>query len=413
MKKQEIQLQLREWETQLAPISNENALFNLFNLQKRNILETKLSPNGIEVAANSIVGFEGNQHFSIEIKPKISGFSILKMIGYIHGFIPINQQDSAHLGEGEVDLFDLLIIQWLDLVEKLTPKLRQNYVSIRERKTYIKGKIIIDELAKQGIMRPRTPVEYQVLNIDQPLNQIIKWGLSYFKNQTVNPFLINKINLLLRDYTSVTDVLLTKNEIESSLLRLTRLEEDYKIPLEYLNWLISLSGVGSNNERGNSFWINMNSLFQNYLTKFFESYSDGMRFESEVSNRTIFKYDKNHNPLNRSSISIRPDLLVFFKNELTNIIDFKYKNYSENSINTADLYQLSNYGLAIGKGDINPIILYPVVRDFPDQIINVNLSGLNKEQNVIVRGVNLSYLQSLIDEQKHDQLSDYAKQLLK
>jgi len=406
-------IQLKEWESVLAPISNEEVIPQLLNLQKRNIIETKLSSKGVGVSANSIVGFEGNQYFRIEIKPKISGFSILKMVGYIHGFIPINHQESAHLGEGEANLFDLLIIQWLDLIEKLTPKLRQNYVSIQENKTYIKGKIMIDELAKQGLMSTKTPVEYQVLNMDQTLNQLIKSGLSYFKNHTLNPYLINKISLLLRDYTSVTNTHLNKNEIEKSLLRLTRLEEDYKVPLEYLNWILSLSGVGSNNEYGNSLWINMNTLFQNYLTKFLERYSTNLRFESEVSNRTIFIYDREHNPLDRSSISIRPDLLVFFQDKLTSIIDFKYKNYSENSISTSDLYQLSNYGLTIGQGDIHPIILYPTEKDFPDQKIIVNFSGLNKEQNITIRGVNLRYLQSLISKQKHAQLSDYAERLLK
>ena len=157
----------------------------------------------------------------------------------------------------------------------------------------------------------------------------------------------------------------------------------------------------------------MNTLFQNYLTKFLERYSTNLRFESEVSNRTIFIYDREHNPLDRSSISIRPDLLVFFQDKLTSIIDFKYKNYSENSISTSDLYQLSNYGLTIGQGDIYPIILYPTEKDFPDQKIIVNFSGLNKEQNITIRGVNLRYLQSLISKQKHAQLSDYAERLLK
>lgn len=410
MKKQKIQL--KEWESEFAHISNEKVISELLKLQNRNIIETKLSSNGIEVSANSTVGFQANQYLRIEIKPKISSFSILKMIGFIHGFIPINHQESAQLGEGEVSLFDLLIVQWLDLIEKLTPKIRQNYVSIQERNIYIKGKIMAAELGKQGIIRTKTPIEYQILDIDQPLNQIIKAGLNYFKKQTINPFLINKINLLLRNYTSIANIQLNKKGIETRLHRLTRLEGDYKVPILYLNWMLSLSGMGLNNEHGKSFWINMHSLFQNFLTKFLERYSDGFRIHSEVSNRTIFEYDREFNPLNKTSISIRPDLLAFYEDKLTNIIDFKYKNYSENSINTSDLYQLSNYGLSIGQGNIHPMILYPIVIDFPDQIINVNFSGLNIKQKITVRGVNLSYLQSLIDQQKFAQLSEYAKQLL-
>src|SRR5699024_5222993 len=379
-----MKIKLDEWQSTVIPLEDEKVIEQLLLLQKRNIIEVNLTSKGIKISANSMVGFEGNQNLRIEIKPKISGFSVLKMISYIHGFIPIKYPDIAYLGEGEENVFDLLIVQWLDLVDKLTPKLRQNYIAIQERKAYIKGKIKVGELTKQGIVTPKTPVEYQVLNIDQTLNQMIKAGLSYYKQQTLNPYLVNKINLLirdytlvtniylnknkklnqmiknglsyykqktlnpylvnkinllLRDYTLVTNIYLNKNELESKLLRLTRLENDYRVPLKYLNWLLSLSGIGSNNERGNSLWINMNSLFQDYLTTVLERHSVGYQLESEVSNRTIFKYDSEHNPQNKSSISIRPDLLVYDYNGLRNIVDFKYKNYSEYSISPSDLYQ--------------------------------------------------------------------------
>lgn len=407
-----MKIQLDEWTSTELPLADEKVIEQLLLLQKRNIIEVNLTSNGIKVSANSMVGFEGNQNLRIAIKPKISGFSVLKMIGYIHGFIPIKYQENAYLGEGEVSLFDLLIVQWLDLVEKLTPKLRQNYITIQEKETYIKGKIRVGELAKQGIVTPKTPVEYQVLNIDQTLNQMIKAGLSYYKQQTLNPYLVNQINLLLRDYTPVKNIYLNKYEIESKISRLTRLEKDYRVPLKYLNWLLSLSGMGSNSERGNSLWINMNSLFQDYLTAFLERYSVGYRLESEVSNRTIFKYDSGYNPLNKSSISIRPDLLVYDYGGLRNIIDFKYKNYTDHSISTSDLYQLSNYGLTVGEGNINPIILYPTEREFPDQVIDVNLANLNIKQKITVRGVNLNHLQVLIDLQDHAELSNYAETLL-
>lgn len=407
-----MKIQLDEWTSTELPLADEKVIEQLLLLQKRNIIEVNLTSNGIKVSANSMVGFEGNQNLRIAIKPKISGFSVLKMIGYIHGFIPIKYQENAYLGEGEVSLFDLLIVQWLDLVEKLTPKLRQNYITIQEKETYIKGKIRVGELAKQGIVTPKTPVEYQVLNIDQTLNQMIKAGLSYYKQQTLNPYLVNQINLLLRDYTPVKNIYLNKNEIESKISRLTRLEKDYRVPLKYLNWLLSLSGMGSNSERGNSLWINMNSLFQDYLTSFLERYSVAYRLESEVSNRTIFKYDSEYNPLNKSSISIRPDLLVYDYGGLRNIIDFKYKNYTDHSISTSDLYQLSNYGLTVGEGNINPIILYPTEREFPDQVIDVNLANLNIKQKITVRGVNLNHLQVLIDLQDHAELSNYAETLL-
>lgn len=407
-----MKIKLDEWQSTVIPLEDEKVIEQLLLLQKRKIIEVNLTSKGIKISANSMVGFEGNQNLRIEIKPKISGFSVLKMISYIHGFIPIKYPEIAYLGEGEENVFDLLIVQWLDLVDKLTPKLRQNYITIQERKAYIKGKIKIGELTKQGVVSPKTPVEYQVLNIDQILNQIIKAGLIYFKQQTPNPYLVNKINLLLRDYTSVTNIYLNKNELESKLLRLTRLENDYRVPLKYLNWLLSLSGIGSNNERGNSLWINMNSLFQDYLTTFLERHSVGYQLESEVSNRTIFKYDSENNPQNKSSISIRPDLLVYDYNGLRNIVDFKYKNYSEYSISTSDLYQLSNYGLSVGEGNINPIILYPTEKNFPDQVIHVNLSGLDKNQHITVRSVNLNHLESIIDEHDHDRLSNYAKILL-
>lgn len=212
-----MKIKLDEWQSTVIPLEDEKVIEQLLLLQKRKIIEVNLTSKGIKISANSMVGFEGNQNLRIEIKPKISGFSVLKMISYIHGFIPIKHPEIAYLGEGEENVFDLLIVQWLDLVDKLTPKLRQNYITIQERKAYIKGKIKVGELTKQGVVTPKTPVEYQVLNIDQILNQIIKAGLIYFKQQTLNPYLVNKINLLLRDYTSVTNIYLNKNDVSAKL----------------------------------------------------------------------------------------------------------------------------------------------------------------------------------------------------
>ena len=278
---------------------------------------------------------------------------------------------------------------------------------------YIKGKINLKELVKQGVVTERTPIEYQMLQINQPLNQVIKSGLLYFKKESNNPFIVNKINLLLRTYTSVSTVPLSIKFLDGIVSRLTRLEEAYKIPLKYLSWLLTVTGIAQGNRLGKSIWVNMNSLFQNYLTKVFNVYVPEFQFMAEVSNRTIFKYEDDSNPFNKAPVSIRPDLMVFQGGKLHTIIDFKYKNLIENNVSTSDLYQLSNYGLSIGEGKINPIILYPSTQDVPDQKIRVNISLLENKQQIILRGVNLTELERLIERGKYEETVRVVRRILR
>ena len=105
-----MKIKLDEWQSTVIPLEDEKVIEQLLLLQKRKIIEVNLTSKGIKISANSMVGFEGNQNLRIEIKPKISGFSVLKMISYIHGFIPIKYPDVAYLGEGEENVFDLLIV---------------------------------------------------------------------------------------------------------------------------------------------------------------------------------------------------------------------------------------------------------------------------------------------------------------
>lgn len=406
-------IHMKEWETVKLSDYDNATLQELLDLQKRNIIKTSLTNEGILITANSNVGFEANQSFSLVIEPKITSLSMMRMIGFLHGFIPANEENLAQLGAGENSFRDLLILQWLDLVEKLSAQIRKKYVSVQNNEMYIKGKINLKELVKQGVVTERTPIEYQMLQINQPLNQVIKSGLLYFKKESNNPFIVNKINLLLRTYTSVSTVPLSIKFLDGIVSRLTRLEEAYKIPLKYLSWLLTVTGIAQGNRLGKSIWVNMNSLFQNYLTKVFNVYVPEFQFMAEVSNRTIFKYEDDSNPFNKAPVSIRPDLMVFQGGKLHTIIDFKYKNLIENNISTSDLYQLSNYGLSIGEGKINPIILYPSIQDIPDQKIRVNISLLENKQQIILRGVNLMELERLIERGRYEGIVGFVHGMLR
>src|SRR5699024_9958797 len=148
-------------------------------------------------------------------------------------------------------------------------------------------------------------------------------------------------------------------------------------------------------------------------TKVFTMYAPEYRFMSEVSNRTIFKYENDSNPFNKAAVSIRPDLMVFQASNLIRIIDFKYKDLVKNNVSTSDLYQLSNYGFSIGEGKVNPIILYPSTQEVPDQKILVNISLLENKQRIILRSVNLMKLEGLIETGNYAEIVQFVHQILK
>jgi 5-methylcytosine-specific restriction enzyme subunit McrC len=403
---------LKEWEKLTLSNYDSLTISALMDLQERDIIDVKLSKNGIEITSRSMVGFESNDSFSLTVEPKVSNFSVLKMIGYVYGFIPF-RDESAYFNEGEAELKDLLIYQWLSLVQKLLPKIRSSYVTVNSQELFIKGKIDFKKLSSQGVVTGKTPIKYKVLRFNHLLNQIIKSGLVYFKKTTLNPFLVTKIDLLLRNFTSIDIKPLSIDELQQVIKNLTRIHNMYKVPLEYLYWLLQASGIQSQKcIVGKSMWINMNTLFQDYLTKILLEFLSELSFKSEVSDYTIFKFSKNANPLNYNSISIRPDLLIFKDGMLVNIVDFKYKSYSEKRVSTSDLYQLSNYGLSVGQGRVNPIILYPAEKCFPDQIIEVRITALDEKQQIVIRGANLRFLEAMIDRNDFNELRKYSKYLL-
>ena len=144
---------MKEWETVKLSDYDNATLQELLDLQKRNIIKTSLTNEGILITANSNVGFEANQSFSLVIEPKITSLSMMRIFGFLHWFIPANEQNLAQFGVGENSFRDLLILQWLDLVEKLSAQIRKKYVSVHNNEMYIKGKINLKELVKQGVVR--------------------------------------------------------------------------------------------------------------------------------------------------------------------------------------------------------------------------------------------------------------------
>ena len=78
---------MKEWETVKLSDYDNATLQELLDLQKRNIIKTSLTNEGILFTANSNVGFEANQSFSLVIEPKITSLSMMRMIGFLHGFI--------------------------------------------------------------------------------------------------------------------------------------------------------------------------------------------------------------------------------------------------------------------------------------------------------------------------------------
>lgn len=105
-----------------------------------------------------------------------------------------------------------------------------------------------------------------------------------------------------------------------------------------------------------SFTLNMNMVFERFLGRYLaENGPDDIRISAQDVRSDVFSYLENAGGWNQPTI--RPDFVFRQRRRVIAVADAKYKNRHEHPPSSAELYQLTAYGLAYAMPEPREVLL--------------------------------------------------------
>lgn len=105
-----------------------------------------------------------------------------------------------------------------------------------------------------------------------------------------------------------------------------------------------------------SFTLNMNMVFERFLCRYLaENGPDDIRISAQDVRSDVFSYLENAGGWNQPTI--RPDFVFRQRRRVIAVADAKYKNRHEHPPSSAELYQLTAYGLAYAMPEPREVLL--------------------------------------------------------
>jgi 5-methylcytosine-specific restriction enzyme subunit McrC len=111
------------------------------------------------------------------------------------------------------------------------------------------------------------------------------------------------------------------------------------------------------------FLLDMNRLFESFLTRHLQAHApEGTEVIGQETRTDVFAYQSN--PQGWREPVIRPDLVFRRHGETIAIGDAKYRDHRRRAPSTAELYQLTTYGLAYSMTTFREVwLFYPLAGD--------------------------------------------------
>jgi 5-methylcytosine-specific restriction enzyme subunit McrC len=368
-----MQLDLQEWQI-LTPergavtyevfLPDDEARAEAAQLTRAGILAVLELRTGLHVQARSFVGRVQLGNIRITVRPKMSGLQLLRMLRYAYCL------QNLHLFEGveyelQADALPELLLRQLaaEVDVLLTRGMRRAYVRMEANLASPRGRIQLQRIARNGITSAALPCLYHPRREDILLNQVLLASLHAGAHLTVDSGLritLRRLALLLAD--SVSPIPLTRAAVERVLRELNRLSAVYRPALELIKLLVEGFGTVMEDEgeivHVPGFFLNMNRLFQDVLSRFLRENLAGYELRDEYRLRNVLAYDSSTKPANWREPTPRPDYAVLLNGAVAQLLDAKYIDIWNRGISADVLYQLGMYASSRLKGG-TAVILYP------------------------------------------------------
>ena len=373
---------LPEWTSQVyqdvALTAEDRAVVEKLSGSADDRLQIEELRQGLRVRTRSWVGVVRLPTVEIRVVPKVTGdlLGLVRLIEYASGLDALTRlRDGATLeasGDSLLELFALLFVEASERV--LRRGLLSGYVEREDDLPMARGRILGDrQVLERFGQLDRIICRFDELEHDIVENRLLTATLQVASPRVTSAGLQRRIARL----RSVLEPICDTDRLDLANARTTltydRLNAHYEAA-HRLGWLL-LDALGIDDlfapgaTRSFSFLLNMNQLFERFVTRVVEQVLPAARYR--VTSQILFKSVVWNVSSQRPYTNIIPDVVVERRgaSDCRVAIDAKYKLYDERGFDPSDIYQTFLYAFAIGSTASHAVptslLLYPATAEQP------------------------------------------------
>lgn len=368
--------------------------------------------SGVRIQARAGVGVVRFDEFDLRINPKLEGnnvglFRMVEFTSGLRALVPLRGRPALAM-EG-LSLLDLVISLLCGVAEGLVRGgLRADYVEREENLSAIRGRFLPDrqELERLGLL-DRLLCRFDEHEQDIFDNQLVAAALLQGSRIAQDTGLRRRTRSIAAVFEDACDPFAVDPPVDRHRLVYDRLNQHYE-PAHQLALLL-LENLGPDEllrggaTRSYSFLINMNLLFEQFVTRVLEQILDRDAFTTEAQFRSrsiIWRLDTDE-----SYASLIPDVLVRRRDRPTAQVpvDAKYKLYGtdDTKVDSGDLAQVFLYSYAFAGPDTpspSGAIVHPTRTSGEPGVLNLEVrrrAGALRRARIRAIGV---HIPTLLDE---------------
>ena len=333
---------------------------------------------GLRVRTRSWVGVVRLPTVEIRIVPKVTGdqLGLVRLLDYASGLEALTRlPDGATLDASGDSLLELFVLLFVEASERVLRRgLLSGYVEREGDLPIVRGRILPDRQVLERFGRlDRIICRFDELEHDVVENQLLTAVLQVASPLVTSVGLQRRISRL----RGVLEPICDTDQLDLAGARTTvtynRLNAHYETA-HRLGWILfDALGIDDllapGDVRSFSFLLNMNQLFERFVTRAVEQILPVARYR--VSSQISFKSVVWNVSSQRPYANIIPDVVVQRRGQSNCrvAIDAKYKLYDERGFDPGDIYQTFLYAFALGAtasdGLPTSLLLYPATAEEP------------------------------------------------
>jgi 5-methylcytosine-specific restriction enzyme subunit McrC len=315
------------------------------------------------VTAQSYVGVVDLDCARIVITPKVGPLHVLGMLEYAYGGSKLNYLSATrNLPVGGLHLRDFLCALLVEECERLVRSgLRRDYVRRTGSEPAVRGRLLVDRQVLRRFGRlDQLECRYDEFDGDILDNQLCAAALDV-STRTASDETRRRSQRCGAVFRAICDPTTFDRYGVMDRITYNRLNEPYRAAHRWALLLLNSGGLGnlfaSSPWRGRAFFIDMNQLFEKFVTRLLQDAASGtgITVQSQDGHDGIIRDEKTL----RAYAEVRPDVLIR-GSDWQMPVDAKYKLYDDHKISNADIYQVFLYAYALSSTQSpTGVIVYP------------------------------------------------------
>lgn len=333
-------------------------------------VEIREMRDGLYIKASSWIGIVRFEAFVLRIRPKLTNIDVMRMLLVAGGLDRLKRYRATRdyeLRDTNMSLFDLVALLLADTCTIIARDgLLHGYIVEEDDLPVVRGRLrFTDQIRRRYGQMNRLECRYDDHHANVVENRILHTALALCRRYVQHPHVKNRIQRLLDTFAAVSQPLDQNWQAVQADMTYNRLNSRYK-EAHTLAWIImaglnveDLLAMGSS--RGFAFLLDMNPLFEKFVEVLVRHVLQHELIEIQAQLTTtghIWDAERN-----QTYKRLRPDLLLTTVNNLSLVIDAKYKRYDAKKLHEGDIYQTFLYTYAFRNAEAvtlpSALILYP------------------------------------------------------